>query len=117
MRNFLAILVLSFSMIVVSGCKDNTVVIPPDVMSKDELIPILADLQIAQASLLIFEYSDTVKYSLKQYQVEILKKKNIPEDKFIGSMKFYAEHPELLREIYEEVVNELSKRQGELETK
>jgi hypothetical protein len=117
MRKLLFIVAISFTVLTLSGCKDNTVIIPPDVMSREELVPILADLQIAQASLLIFEYSDTVQYSLKQYQVEILKKKNIPEDKFIGSMKFYADHPELLREIYEEVVNELSKRQGELETK
>ena len=49
--------------------------------------------------------------------MEILKKKNISEEKFHESMKFYAEHPELLKEIYDEVVNELSRREGELENK
>ncbi len=99
------------------SCKDNTVIIPPTVLSEQELVPILADIQIAQASQIIYEYSDTVKYSLKQYQMEILKKKNISEEKFHESMKFYAEHPELLKEIYDEVVNELSRREGELENK
>jgi len=110
-------LLILFTLLCFIGCKDNTVVIPANVLTQQELVPILADIQIAQASQIIFEYSDTIRYSLKQYQMEILKKKNISEEKFQESMEFYSEHPELLKEIYDEVVNELSRREGELENK
>ncbi len=115
MKNkFILLFVLIFS-IHLFACKDSEIVIPPDILSKEELVPILTDLQIAQASRTIFEYSDTVSYSLNDYRMAILKKKNIEEAKFESSMKFYSAHPELLQEIYNEVVNELSRKQGELE--
>ncbi|TAH40457.1 MAG: DUF4296 domain-containing protein [Bacteroidetes bacterium] len=109
---FLIVLIFSIHLL---ACKDSKIIIPPDVLSKEELVPILTDIQIAQASRTIFEYSDTVSYSLNDYRIAILKQKNIPEDKFESSMKFYSENPELLQEIYNEVVNELSRKQGELE--
>lgn len=99
------------------SCKDKEIVIPPEILKKEELVPILADIQIAQASLIIFEYTDTARSTLKAYQLAILAKQSISEEKFTSSMKFYSDHPELLQDIYNEVVNELSKRQGELEKK
>ncbi|HNQ60851.1 MAG TPA: DUF4296 domain-containing protein [Bacteroidia bacterium] len=111
------IFIVLFTLLCLNSCKDNSVIIPDNILSKEELVPVLVDIQIAQASQIIFEYSDTIKYSLKQYQMEILKKKNIPEEKFQQSMKFYSTHPELLQDIYNEVVNELSKKEGELENR
>lgn len=112
-NRFSILLFLLFSL----SCKDSKVNIPPDILPSEQLVPILADIQIAQASQIILEYTDTVHYTLKTYQLAILNKKNIPEEKFISTMKFYAQYPELLQEINNEVVNELSKRQGELEKK
>ncbi len=114
--SILKIFLLSL-VIFIYGCQDRTVLIPADILTKEEITPLLADLHVAQASLTIFEYTDTVKFTLRDYQEEILKKRNIPLNKFEASMKFYTNHPELLKEIYEEVVNELSKEQGELEKK
>jgi len=115
MKNKLSILLLLICLFGLNACRDSTVIIPPEILSKETLVPILTDIQIAQASRNIFEYSDTVVYSLNDYRIAILKRKNISEEQFESSMKFYSEHPELLQEIYNEVVNELSKKQGELE--
>lgn len=106
---------LIISVFTFQGCKDKKVIIPPDILSKEVLVPILADLQLAQASVSILEYTDNVHYSLKDYQTEILKKKNISEKQLRNSMQFYSSHPELLQDIYNEVVNELSRIQGEIE--
>ena len=106
-----------FIFLFLHGCKDKTVVIPADILTKNEMVPLLADIHLAQATITIFEYTDTVKFSVKDYQRAILKKRNISEKKFEASLKFYSDHPELLVGIYEEVVNELSRKQGEIEKK
>ena len=116
MKSFLRLFVFS-CFILVTGCKDNTVIIPPNILPKEELVPLLADLRIAQASVTIYEYTDTLKYNLEDYKRKILEKRNVTDAKFDASMKFYAEHPVLLQQIYEEVVNELSRAEGELEKK
>jgi hypothetical protein len=97
------------------ACKEKPETLPPEILSKEELVPLLSDLMIAQASLIIFEYTDTVSYTLMDYQKVILEKKNISPLRFENSMKYYAEKPETLKEIYDEVITELSKRQSELE--
>ncbi|MBP6334123.1 MAG: DUF4296 domain-containing protein [Bacteroidia bacterium] len=100
-----------------SGCKDSQITIPPDVLSKEEMVSVLTDLRIAQASVTILEYTDTLQFKAEEYQTAILKRRGVTEIQFENSRKFYSDHPELLQQILEEVVNELSKAQGELEKK
>ena len=47
----------------------------------------------------------------------IFKTHHITKQSYDNSMAFYTLHPEILNEIYEEVINELSKKQSEAERK
>jgi len=102
-------------LIVSQACKEKPEALPPEILSKEELVPLLSDIMIAQASLIIFEYTDTVSHTLMDYKKAILEKRSISPERFESTMKYYAAKPDALQAIYEEVITELSKRQGELE--
>jgi hypothetical protein len=100
-----------------SSCGKKSVDIPRGILSKEELVPVLVDIHLAQASLNLNQVADTSRFNMSDYTGFILKSHGITKEKYDTSMAFYTEHAELLDEIYQEVINELSKKQSEVERK
>ncbi len=91
--------------------------IPGDVLSKEEIVPILVDIHLAQAARSVNQASDSARYTIADYTAYILKSHHVSKEKYESSISFYTEHPELLELVYGEVITELSKKQGEAEKK
>ncbi|MBK6444969.1 MAG: DUF4296 domain-containing protein [Bacteroidetes bacterium] len=106
---FFCTLLFSF---LANSCSKNEEKIPKDVLSPDEMVPLLIDMHIAQAAVSVFQYSDTIRYNNTELSVYILKKRKIEPEKYLRSMKYYSARPDQLSEIYQHVIDELSKTQG-----
>lgn len=100
-----------------ASCSKKSVDIPKGILSKEELTPVLVDIHLAQASLNLNQTGDSSHFSMDDYTASILQSHHMTKEKYDTSMAFYTEHAELLEEIYEEVINELSKKQSETERK
>ncbi len=94
------------------SCSKGQEKIPADVLTPAEMVPLLVDLQIAQSAVSVFQYSDTIRYNNTELSINILKKRNIPAEKFLKSLKYYSDRPEMMSEIYQDVIDELSKAQS-----
>jgi hypothetical protein len=96
------------------SCSKKKVVVPENVIKEDKMIVVLTDLEIAEASSAQHIIrGDSVNYTAAYLKFVFEKNKVKPED-FTYSMDWYAAHPEFQKKIYEEVVNNLSKKQSEV---
>ena len=109
------------------GQEEKSVVVPADVLPKEKMAEVLTDIHIAEA---VGQNARTPSFSgeanLKtlpdsasavpidigiSFQ-KIFEKNKITKEQYEKSLSFYIDHPELLNEVYEKVLNELSKMQA-----
>ncbi|MBL0105037.1 MAG: DUF4296 domain-containing protein [Bacteroidetes bacterium] len=112
MNKFSIALLLCLSLL---ACGKKKPSIPDDVLNKTEMTAILSDMHIAQASMATVATTDSSMYSMKQYTEYILKNHNTTQEKYARSLKFYSDNPGLLQEVYDSVITNLSRIQGEAE--
>lgn len=115
-KNF-SCLCLLVMIILFSSCSRKAVEIPKNILSKEEFISILVDIHIAQAAMNANVMSDSSRYNMNDYSAYIFKTHHITKEKYDSTMAFYTTQPELMEGIYQEVINELSKKQSEAERK
>ena len=82
--------------------------IPSGVLQKDKMVQVLSDIQLAEGELgfnsskmINDPIADTISYHA------IFEKNKIKKSDYDSSMKYYTLHPEILNEIYDEVINKL----------
>ena len=90
--------------------------IPAGILSREQIVPVLVDVHLAHAAEVIRTPGDTVLYTFNDMLPFILEKHKIDKAVYDSSIAFYTSHPEVMREVYDEVINELSKKQGEVKT-
>ena len=100
------ILVLVF--IISIGCSQRGETIPGNVINKEEMTGLLTELHVAQSSL-----NDRTGKSKSEMTNDdcleiVLEKHSIKREKFLRSLKFYTENPELLNEMYDSVIVRLN---------
>ncbi|MBI2966385.1 MAG: DUF4296 domain-containing protein [Bacteroidetes bacterium] len=96
------------------SCQRQPEKIPPDIIPRDKMVKIFTDVQIGEAHIQIRGLpADTIALL---YQ-SILAQYGVSQDEFRKSFTFYTEHPDILEKVYEEVLNELSKRHAEMQSK
>jgi hypothetical protein len=97
------------------SCTKPEVQIPPHVLPKEKMVPVLADVHIAQAAAVMNAASDTTRYAMTDLMTTIFKIHHITQAQYDSSISFYTKHPELMSQIYDSVITELSKKQSEAE--
>lgn len=105
--------IVFFAFILFSCGEKKQVKIPENILSKEKMVAVMVDIHIVEASMnlnLIPSGSITPK---SEYYYSILKSNHITKKQYDESSKFYFEHVELLNEVYEGVLKELSKKQAE----
>jgi hypothetical protein len=107
--------ILIFLCAVLFACSKKQAGIPADVLSKTEMTAILSDVHIAQAAIATTATTDSSIYSMQQYTDYILKTHNVTQEKYMHSLKFYSENAGILQEVYDSVITNLSRIQGEAE--
>ena len=94
------------------SCAKKNVVIPPDVIPVKQMIEVLTDVHLAEAAKDVAMPTDTSKHTIDVYYTFIFKKYNLTKEKFQKSLNFYKSNPELMEEMYAEVINRLSELQA-----
>ncbi|MBI5541329.1 MAG: DUF4296 domain-containing protein [Bacteroidia bacterium] len=90
--------------------------IPDTVLSKNKMAALMVDVQLMEAAMntniMKTEFSPATPPN-----TNILKKHGISKKQFDESFEYYAQHPELFAEIYQLVLDDLSKMQAEVMNK
>ena len=97
------------------SCAGTEVEIPADVLGRKEMATILTDITLAQSAYSTKTRTDSIPYKLDEYTDKIIKDRTGDKEKFLRSLKFYSNHPEILSEIYDSVITGLIRMQGEAE--
>lgn len=117
MKNIIPLL-LSVILLISCSSKEKQVSIPDDILSKEKMAEVLVDVHLLEASLNISTYSrDQVVMNNINPNSDILKKNAISKKKYDDSFSFYSKNPSLLTEVYQLVLNSLSKMQAEVMAK
>lgn len=101
------------------ACSDETVVsIPETVLPKQKMAEVLMDVHLLESSMNLNVYNmDRIAAENTTPGFDILKKNSVTKQQYDQSFDFYSKHPALLNEIYDSVLNNLSKMQAEVMNK
>lgn len=98
-----------------TSCKEDAIIIPDSVLSQDTMAAVLVDMQLLEAMNVKIGVADSLsKDSILIQYARIFKKHKITQEQFENSLSFYKANPELLEEIYDKTINELSRMQATL---
>lgn len=117
---FYCLLLTANCLFVFSSCGEKQPTpVPADVLPKEKMAQVFTDIHMAEAGAnapMITDIPakdlDSISKSNISFQ-KIFDKNQITKEQYDKSLQFYIDHPELLDKVYEEVLNELSKMQGE----
>ncbi|MFH0864665.1 MAG: DUF4296 domain-containing protein [Bacteroidota bacterium] len=118
---FIFPLIFLFSFFAFCGKKndDEKNAIPPNsgIVSSDEMVQILEDVYLAEGAINSKEQSsDNPQYFANRYYNYILKKHNMTGEQFMESYTYYSSNAEEMVKILELIINDLSRKQGLLQS-
>ena len=105
----LLIAFLSFSMLY--SCATSEEKAPDNIIKREKLIPLLADLQYTEAIIQLknLSYTDSTKAIAYGNYKFILDKHKISPEEFTSTLDWYKNHPKEMSELYKDVLTQLSK--------
>jgi len=111
---YILYIILGF-VIIVSGCSNNKDRDKPEnLIPRDNMVKVLADIQLIEASIKLNNNRKLKKEEYTYYYYQYLfEKHNITEEEFNISLEYYQAHIYTLDTIYIDVISELTKLQGE----
>jgi len=111
---FLLILILTF--ISCGKTQKNKVPVESnEILTVDQMTSILVDIHFIEAEMFIKQNSGKdVKYYTKYYYKYLTTKYNITFNQFKANINYYSSHIKDLEKIYEQVVNTISLKNGEI---
>ncbi len=101
----------------VSCSDDKATMIPEGVLAKEKMALVMTDMHLLEASMnlnISNAIADNKSSDMEKRAMNVLKKNGITKQQFETSFAFYTSKPELLSEVYKEVVVELSKLQAKV---
>lgn len=116
MKKIITILCIVF----IAACTsiEDRVAIPDTVLSQEKMADVLVDVHLLEAALNVNALSrDQQIMNSIHPDSDVLKKHNVTKEKYQESFTFYSQNPLLLAEVYQFVLNNLSKMQAEVMTK
>lgn len=112
-----AIIVILLCTILYSCAEEKEVVIPENILSQEKMATVMTDIHLLEASMTLNFANATNMINGPEMQattVQLLKKNNVTKEQYQTSFVFYAEHPDLLTEVYKQVLNNLSQLQAKV---
>lgn len=93
--------------------QDKKIHIPENIIPPEQMVPILVDFHLTEASIYLSKQKDEEigPITVQRYDF-ILNKHQITRKKLNESFRFYSDHLNEMKKIYEQVVVELSKSQS-----
>lgn len=97
-------------LILLSGCGMR----PWGVLSRNEMVAVLLDVHVAEAAMKVVDTS-AKRIEKQEYYNIIFEKHNTTKEQFDKSLDWYARHPKVLVEIYDDVKKEAERLQERVE--
>lgn len=119
LRNWILLVIFVIGLVACEsydGKNENSVVTKPErFLEKEELINVMVDFRVAEAAIRIMasKGENTEKITPYYYQ-PMLDKYEITISEYNQNLAWYANDPEMMDDIYKEVVNRLVERQAEV---
>ena len=89
---------------------------PAGILPEETLIPILVDVHILEAQLEKKVMPiDSLAVLIKSNYNHLFERHQISEDQFMKTFNYYESHPDEMDVLYQEVINELTKMEAELQ--
>lgn len=110
----LSFVTFSLCGITLISCSKKEEKIPENILSKEKMIKVMVDVQLAEAAIQNrnLNMTDSTKIIAAGYYKNLFEKNKMSEQQFRESFLYYSHHLDVLNKIYEEVINELSKKQA-----
>ena len=111
------IIVIMLCTILYSCAEEKEVVIPENVLSQEKMATVMTDIHLLEASMTLNFSNATNLINGPEMQAttsQLIKKNNVTKEQYQTSFVFYAEHPDLLTEVYKQVLNNLSQLQAKV---
>ena len=106
--NKIYIIVLLF-IFVIASCDEPPIPKPEKLIKEKQMIEMLVDIHMAEATFIHMRYDSIVKKSTSaNFYYSVLEKYQIPDSVFEKSFVYYASNPKQFEEMYREVMNKLS---------
>ncbi|MCE3279602.1 MAG: hypothetical protein K0S44_1793 [Bacteroidetes bacterium] len=90
--------------------------IPSSVLSKEKMAEVMVDVHLLEATLNVQVGSNDKLKTEGASSINVYNKHQVTKAQFDESFEFYTQNPEMLVEIYQLVLNDLSKLQAEVMT-
>jgi hypothetical protein len=103
-----------FILSVLIGCSKKEVEIPDDVIPRDTMILVLAEIHLAEATIQVLnvDLNDSTKIASFGLYRHIFSKHKITQELFKKSFDFYKSEPAYFHTMYDEVITHLSEDQA-----
>ena len=114
MKNtFIKCLVLS-CVVFTNSCSRSKEEIPSTVMAQNKMVEVLSDVHYTEATIQLrnLNYSDSTRKIAYGYYKEVFQKHHITPEQLKESFNWYKNRPELMSDLYKEVVTKLSEEQA-----
>jgi hypothetical protein len=106
-----------FWVVFLFGCAsiDSPESLPDSILSEEKMAEVMVDIHLLEATLNSSNFiRDHVVMNSINPNTDVMKKNNITKKQFDDSFEFYSRNPVLLTEVYQLVLNNLSKMQAEV---
>lgn len=116
MSKYTNILLPFIILIMMFSCNSSRMKVPDNIVDEEKLVPLLVDIHLTDAFLNKERKPQKEKYdkALKMYP-SVLLKHNINRAEFDSTIRFYSKYPKEFALIYDEVLRELSMREGAIQ--
>src|SRR4051812_358927 len=112
-RCALTLITYNLSLITLSCSYKKEVPPPPDLIEESKMVLLITDISISEA-ILTNEPLASMNDSIKK--INIFKEHGVTNQQFLSSMKYYSENPYKLQDIYMQVSDLISAKQGVVDT-
>jgi peptide subunit release factor RF-3 len=101
--------ILIVLMLAVAACDEPVVPKPQHLVKESQMIDMLVDIHLAEASYNKFRYDSTMKdNSSVNFYYSVLEKYSVPDTLFERSLVYYASNPKNFDKMYRKVTSRLS---------
>ncbi|MBA3664995.1 MAG: DUF4296 domain-containing protein [Bacteroidetes bacterium] len=104
--------VFLFSIAVSCSSSQDEVKIPEGILSREEFIKVITDLSLAESAANLNVKNVKMEKMDSVYAFNPLKENKISRGKFDSTASFYARHPKLYKEVYDEALKKLTEMEA-----
>ncbi|MDX5446753.1 MAG: DUF4296 domain-containing protein [Bacteroidota bacterium] len=116
MLSIARIIPLLFLLILVS-CKNKDVKVPEEVIPEDKMIEVMIDVHLLEGARSGNSIIGSDSLYIQDYYEGLLQDHDLTVEEYEQSFKWYTEHPEVFKDVYQRVMERLSVMEAEAQKK